>query len=79
MSKNATHRTSNDRPLLAAALALGVLIAAAYAAFRAITEQADGASGHWATFGETMLFPGSIVIVAVAAVVWLGWKANIDG
>jgi hypothetical protein len=56
--------------------ALGVAGAAGYAAFRAFTQ--DDSSGRWSTFGEAMLFPGLIIIAAVAAMVWLGWKANID-
>ena len=56
------------------ALALGVGAACGYGAWRAVS----AGSGGWSTFGDQMLFPGSIVIAAVAAMVWLGWKANID-
>jgi hypothetical protein len=31
------------------------------------------------SFGMALLFPGSLIIVAVVGMVWLGWKANIDG
>ena len=58
------------------ALALGVGAACGYGAWRAVS--ADAAGDRWSTFGDAMLFPGLLVIAAVAAMVWLGWKANID-
>jgi hypothetical protein len=72
----------NDRRadiiLTLVALALGAAAAAGYAAWRAVSLD-DGTSGErWSEFGEAMLFPGAIIIVAIAAVVVLGWKANID-
>lgn len=72
-------RRGNDRRLAAAAVLLGLLVAAGYGAYRAVSESAASAGDRWSTFGETMLFPGALVVVAVAAMVWLGWKANIDG
>ena len=60
------------------AVALGVAAAAGYGAWRAVSADAASAGGRWSTFGDAMLFPGLLVIVAVAAMVWLGWKANID-
>ena len=60
------------------ALALGAAAACGYGAWRAVSANAASAGERWSTFGEAMLFPGLLVIVAVAAMVWLGWKANID-
>lgn len=68
-----------DLALAAAGLALGTLTAAGYGAWRAISHEAVSAGDRWSSFAEAMLFPGALVIVAVAAMVWLGWKANIDG
>ncbi len=79
MSGKRKPRAPSDLFLAAVGVALGALVAAAYAAFRAISEDAASVSGHWTTFGQTMLFPGALIVVAVAVVVWLGWKANIDG
>jgi hypothetical protein len=62
-----------------AALLLGVSAAVAYAAWRYVSLDDGGASERWGEFGEAMLFPGALIIGAVAAMVWLGWKANIDG
>ncbi len=69
---------SHDRALAGAGVVLGVLAAAAYGAWRAVSDDAAGASARWSSFGEAMLFPGLLIIAAVAAMVWLGWKANID-
>ena len=60
------------------ALVLGVAAACGYGAWRAVSSDAASTADRWSTFGEAMLFPGLLVIAAVAAMVWLGWKANID-
>lgn len=64
---------------MAAGVVLGVLVAAGYGAWRAVSETGASASGRWGVFGDAMLFPGSLIVVVVAVIVWLGWKANIDG
>lgn len=66
----------DDAILAAAALTLGLLGALAYAAWAAVS--ADESSGRWGEFGDAMVFPGLVIAAAVAAMVWLGWKANID-
>jgi uncharacterized membrane protein YedE/YeeE len=70
---------SNNLALAAAGIVLGLLSAAGYGAWRAISDDAASSAARWSAFGEAMLFPGLLIIVAVTAVVWLGWKANIDG
>jgi hypothetical protein len=66
-----------DIILLLCGALLGAAVAAAYGAWRAVSF--DGAAAdRWAEFGESMLFPGWLIIAAVAAMVWLGWRANID-
>ena len=67
-----------DIVLAAASIGLGLAAAAGYAAWRAISREGVDTGDRWAEFGEAMIFPGSLIIVAVAAMVWLGWKANID-
>ena len=61
------------------ALALGAITAAVYGAWRAVSEEAASRGDRWSTFGDAMLFPGLLIIAAIAVMVWLGWKANIDG
>jgi hypothetical protein len=77
MSRSGGPIGREDAVLLVVAAMLGLAGAAGYAAFRAFTGDA-ATSERWTTFGEAMLFPGLLIIVAVAAMVWLGWKANID-
>ncbi len=69
----------NDITLAIGGVALGVLGAAGYGAWRAVNEAGGSASERASAFGEAMLFPGALIIVVVAVIVWLGWKANIDG
>ena len=69
---------SNDLPLVAAGVVLGVLAAAGYGAWRAISRDGASMGERWSAFGEAMLFPGLLIIAAIVAMVWLGWKANID-
>ncbi len=67
-----------DAVLALVALFLGAAAACGYGAWRAVSADAASTGDRWSTFGDAMLFPGLLVIVAVAAMVWLGWKANID-
>ena len=67
-----------DITLAAAAVALGALGAVGYAAFRAVSLDDATAADRWSEVGDAMLFPGLLIIAAVATMVWLGWKANID-
>jgi isocitrate dehydrogenase len=68
-----------DIILAAAALGLGLANAAAYGAWRAMSRQNLDTAARWSEFGDAMLFPGALIVAAAAAMVWLGWKANIDG
>lgn len=67
-----------DIALALAAIGLGLLAAAAYASWHAVSREGIDASARWSAFGDAMLFPGLLILAAVAAMVWLGWKANID-
>lgn len=73
-----TQRSSGNVALAAVALALGIVAAAGYGAWRAISREGLDAAARWSEFGDAMLFPGALIVAAVAAMVWLGWKANID-
>ena len=75
MAKGQSGRTS-DITLAAVALVLGLAAALGYAAWRAVSATAP--ADRWGTFGGALLFPGALIIAGVAAMVWLGWKANID-
>ena len=73
----APNRTA-DAILALVALILGAAAACGYGAWRAVSADATSNGDRWSTFGEALAFPGLLIIVAVAAIVWLGWKANID-
>jgi len=73
-----TDRRTGDIALAAIGLLLGLLAAAGYGAWRAVSRQGLAAADRWSEFGQAMLFPGALIVAAVAAMVWLGWKANID-
>ena len=65
--------------LAVAGVVFGAIVAGGYGAWRAVSEAHASAGDRWSAFGDAMLFPGSLVFVVVAVIVWLGWKANIDG
>jgi hypothetical protein len=67
-----------DALLAAVGFALGMAGAAGYAAWRAVSREGAAAGERWSEFGDAMLFPGVFIVAAVAAMVWFGWKANID-
>ena len=77
MSKKDNARRENV-VLALVALLLGTACAAGYGAWRAVSREGGTAADRWGELGDAMLFPGLLIIAAVAAMIWLGWKANID-
>jgi hypothetical protein len=73
-----SRRLIEESALVAVSLALGAAAAAGYGAWRAVSREGASTADRWAEFGEAMLFPGALIIAAIAVMVWLGWKANID-
>ena len=73
-----TSSRAADVALAAIGLGLGVLAACGYGAWRAVSREVASTGERWSAFGDALVFPGPLVIVAIAAMVWLGWKANID-
>jgi hypothetical protein len=70
---------SRENMLLSIAAALlGLGGAAAFAAYRAVSASSQDASGRFGEFASNLFWPGVLIFLAVAAVVWLGWKANLD-
>lgn len=70
--------TRSDALLAFVAALLGAAVAVGYGAWRAVSLDAATSADRWTEFGEAMLFPGWLIVAAIAAMVWLGWKANID-
>lgn len=67
-----------DLPLVLASLLLGAAVAAAFAAYRAVSAADQDGTGRLAEFAQNLLWPGLLILAGVAAVVVAGWKANID-
>jgi hypothetical protein len=67
-----------EATLIVVAVGLGTAAAAGYGAWRAVSREGASVGARWSEFGDAMLFPGAVIIAAIAAMVWLGWKANID-
>ncbi len=72
------HIRVQDLTLAAASVLLGAGVAASYAAYRAVSLTGAAADERLREFGGEMLWPGALIVVAVAAMVWFGWKLNID-
>lgn len=70
--------SATDAALFAAAALIGAAIATAYAVYRAVGLENAAASARWSEFADAMLWPGALIFAAVAAMVWFGWKLNID-
>ncbi|MGB2693752.1 MAG: hypothetical protein WBD55_01040 [Dehalococcoidia bacterium] len=58
------------------ATVLGLAAAVAFAAYRAVNASDD--ASKLAEFVANLAWPGVLIFVGIAAVVWAGWKANID-
>ena len=67
-----------DVQLLVWSVALGLVVAAAFGAFRAVSVSGEDTAGRFAEFATNLLWPGALILLGVAGVVWVGWKANLD-
>ncbi len=67
-----------DLILIVSALALGLMTAAAFGAYQAVSADGEGAGGRMSEFAASLLWPGALIFAGVAAVVLVGWKANLD-
>ncbi len=64
--------------LLFWSVVLGLAVAAAFGAYRAVSASGEDAGGRFAEFATNLLWPGVLIAGGVAAVVWMGWKANLE-
>lgn len=67
-----------DITLAISSLALGLAGAGAFAVYRAVSLSNEDVAGRMAAFGSNMLWPGVLIVAAVAVVIFGGWKANLD-
>lgn len=78
MSERRSPLSREDLLLLVSSVVLGLAGAAGFAAFRAVSASDADAGGRFAEFASNLLWPGVLIFLGIAAVVWLGWKANLD-
>jgi len=64
--------------LLFWAVLIGLVAAAAFGAYRAVSLDGEDTTGRLVEFAQNVLWPGVLIFGAVAAVVGVGWKANLD-
>ena len=67
-----------DLVLVLASLLLGLAVAAAFAAYRAVSAADEDTGGRLSEFAQNLLWPGVLIGAGIAAVVVAGWKANIE-
>jgi hypothetical protein len=78
MSDRRRFLSRDDLLLLMWSVALGLVVAGAFAAYRAVSASDGDAADRLAEFAMNLLWPGVLILGGVAAVVWMGWKANLD-
>jgi purine-cytosine permease-like protein len=76
MPERMPHR--DDLTLATVSLLLGLAGAGAFAVYRAVSLSNEDVAGRLAEFGSNLLWPGVLILAAVAVVVFGGWKANLD-
>jgi hypothetical protein len=69
---------SSDRTLAVWSGLLALVGATAFAAWRAVADDAVDSAERLTTFGSNLLWPGVLIFFAIAAMVWMGWKLNLD-
>jgi hypothetical protein len=57
---------------------IGAAIAVGYSAWHATSREGISGADRWGEFGAAMLFPGWLIVITIAVIVWMGWRANID-
>lgn len=78
MSDRRRFLNRDDLLLLVSSVLVGLLVAGAFAAYRAVSASGEDTAGRVAEFAANLLWPGVLIAGGVAAVVWMGWKANLD-
>jgi len=78
-----THRrdktsSTSYRVLAFWSVALALAGAAGFAAWRAVAEDAPDFGERLSSFGTNLLWPGALIFLGIAAMVWMGWKISLD-
>lgn len=67
-----------DIILVLVGVTIGMVVATGYGAWHATSLEGVSSADRWSEFRQAMLFPGWLIIAAITAMVWMGWRANID-
>ena len=78
MSERRRLPSREDLTLLFWSVVLGLAVAAAFGAYRAVRASGEDTGGRFAEFATNLAWPGVLIAGGVAAVVWMGWKANLE-
>ena len=78
MSERRRLPSREDLTLLFWSVVLGLAVAAAFGAYRAVSASGEDTGGRFAEFATNLAWPGVLIAGGVAAVVWMGWKANLE-
>ena len=78
MSERRRLLSREDWLLVCCSAILGFAAAAVFGVYRAVSLSGEDAGGRLAEFASNLLWPGALIFAGVAAVVWMGWKANLD-
>lgn len=70
--------SASDAAVIFWAALVAFLGTAAFAGWRAASEEAAGAGERFATFGLNLAWPGVLIFAAIGGAVWLGWRLNLD-
>jgi hypothetical protein len=68
----------DDALLITCAIVLGLAVAAAFGAYRAVSADAADSAAWLSEFTSNLVWPGVLIFAGVAGAVFAGWKANID-
>lgn len=78
MSERRPFPRREDALLVLSCLALGLAAAAIFGIYRAVSLSDEDVSARLAEFATNLLWPGVLILAAVAGAVFFGWKANLD-
>ena len=78
MSERRRFLSRQDLTLAGWSVALGLTGAAVFAVYRAVSLSGEDLAGRLGEFASNVLWPGVLIFLAIAAVVFAGWKANLD-
>ncbi len=79
MPRRRDKTSPSSSPALAVwCLALALAGTTAFASWRAVVAEATGLGERLGAFGESLAWPGALIFLGIATMVWMGWKISLD-